>query len=55
MGNNNPGGWVGLMVLFVIFVLGHLLEIGWMINIGGYGLALWLAMLILGFLLGAKG
>jgi hypothetical protein len=50
-----PGGFLGLILLLALLGIGYLTGIGWMVTVGGVGTVIWLAMLVFGFLLGAKG
>lgn len=49
-----PGGCLGLIVLLGIFAAGLILDIQWMRNVGGFGLVVWGAMFVIGFLTGAR-
>lgn len=44
-----------MILLLALLGIGYLTGIGWMVTVGGVGTVIWLAMLVFGFLLGAKG
>lgn len=50
-----PGGCIGFIVLLVLLAVGIVANIEWMQTCGGIGLVVWAAMLIFGFLFGARG
>lgn len=54
MGSRNPGGWLGLIVFIILFIVGSMLGIEWMESIGKFGTIIWAAMLVFGFLFGAR-
>lgn len=55
MQQNRPGGWLGLVLLLVLVIAGFIFNIEWMQVWGGGCLTLWVAMLVIGFIAGAKG
>lgn len=54
MQQSRPGGWLGLIVLLALVIAGYIFNIEWMITWEGGCLVLWVIMLVVGFLAGAK-
>jgi len=55
MDQSKPGGYLGLALVLALFVAGFVFDIEWMRVWGGIGTVVWVAMLVIGFLAGAKG
>lgn len=54
MEGRGPGGCLGLVVLLVLFAAGYIFNVEWMRVCGGAGIVIWGAMLVIGFLGGAR-
>lgn len=51
---SRPGGAIGLVVVLVLFAVGYLFDIEWMRFWGGTCTSIWVFMLVVGFIFGAK-
>jgi hypothetical protein len=54
MEQSRPGGWVGLIVVVALFLAGYIFNVEWMRFWGGTCTTIWVAMLVIGYLAGAK-
>lgn len=55
MGQRSPGGFIGLAIMTILWVIGLVFNVEWMYLIGGGCTMIWLVMFVVGFLAGARG